>query len=63
MEPLASRPATCPACGETIELLIDCSAGDQEYVEDCAVCCRPMLVTVTGAGTGALTVATRAENG
>lgn len=37
----------CPSCGEPVALDIDTSAGDeQEYVEDCAVCCRPMDVYV-----------------
>ena len=37
----------CPACGEPVALEIDTTAGDeQEYVEDCAVCCRPMEVFV-----------------
>jgi hypothetical protein len=37
----------CPACGETIALELDTSAGhEQEYVEDCPVCCRPMSVYV-----------------
>lgn len=36
----------CPACGEPLELAIDASAGSQAYVEDCQVCCRPMLVRV-----------------
>lgn len=36
----------CPWCGEMIELTIDCSAGDQSYVEDCQVCCAPMVVSV-----------------
>lgn len=43
-------PATdiqCPYCGETISLLVDDSAGDQHYVEDCHVCCRPIEVAVT----------------
>ena len=31
---------------ETITLLVDASAGAQQYVEDCQVCCRPMDVTV-----------------
>lgn len=31
----------CPYCGESIELLIDASGGDEEYIEDCEVCCRP----------------------
>ena len=37
----------CPSCGEPVALEVDTSAGDeQEYVEDCAVCCRPMDVYV-----------------
>lgn len=32
----------CPYCGEEIELLVDTSAGAQDYVEDCSVCCRPI---------------------
>lgn len=37
----------CPSCGEAVALAIDTSAGfEQEYVEDCAVCCRPMDVFV-----------------
>ncbi|WP_226665118.1 CPXCG motif-containing cysteine-rich protein [Microbulbifer aggregans] len=37
----------CPYCGETILLLIDTSAGTQHYIEDCAVCCRPIQVLVS----------------
>ena len=29
-----------------IELTVDCSAGSQEYTEDCAVCCRPIAVSI-----------------
>jgi hypothetical protein len=29
------------------QLLVDCSAGTQRYVEDCQVCCRPMNVSVS----------------
>jgi Cysteine-rich CPXCG len=43
---LETTQLQCPACGETIELLIDCSVSHQEYVEDCEVCCRPMNVAV-----------------
>jgi hypothetical protein len=38
---------SCPYCGEPIELVVDPSEAYQEYVEDCFVCCRPMVVTVT----------------
>jgi len=37
---------TCPYCGETIGLMMDLSAGDQNYIEDCQVCCRPIVVAV-----------------
>jgi hypothetical protein len=43
---LRSCPVTCPYCGEPIELLLDGSAGEQDYVEDCPVCCRPINVHV-----------------
>nr|WP_202843161.1 CPXCG motif-containing cysteine-rich protein [Luteimonas saliphila] len=36
----------CPYCGEPVTLALDASADDQSYVEDCQVCCRPMLVAV-----------------
>ena len=35
----------CPYCGENVELNIDGGGGvQQEYVEDCPVCCRPWQV-------------------
>ena len=37
----------CPFCGETINILIDCSVPEQQYVEDCQVCCSPILIGVT----------------
>lgn len=33
----------CPYCGETFTTIVDCSAGSEEYVEDCEVCCQPIL--------------------
>ncbi|CAH0645983.1 MULTISPECIES: CPXCG motif-containing cysteine-rich protein [Pseudomonas] len=32
----------CPYCGEEVETTVDLSGGDQEYIEDCQVCCRPI---------------------
>jgi hypothetical protein len=37
----------CPYCGERVSVLVDHSVPEQTYVEDCEVCCRPMLVTCT----------------
>jgi hypothetical protein len=36
----------CPYCGEPITVLVDASCGDQSYIEDCEVCCQPMIVNV-----------------
>ena len=38
---------TCPYCGEPFTLLVDTSAGDQDYIEDCVVCCRPIECRLT----------------
>ncbi|HEX5418607.1 MAG TPA: CPXCG motif-containing cysteine-rich protein [Gammaproteobacteria bacterium] len=35
---------TCPYCWQTIEIEIDASIEQQEYVEDCSVCCRPIVI-------------------
>lgn len=62
MDLLQTANINCPYCGEMIELLIDCSAGSREYVEDCQVCCQPMVLALTvddAAGTG---VEARKEN-
>jgi hypothetical protein len=40
---------TCPACWEEITLELDLSVEEQDYVEDCPVCCRPMRVHYTAA--------------
>lgn len=38
----------CPACAGRISVLIDfCGEGKQEYVSDCEVCCRPIVVSVS----------------
>lgn len=44
----------CPYCGETFETAADLSAGDQNYVEDCPVCCRPITITCAIDADGAL---------
>ena len=36
---------TCPYCWEEISMLLDLSAGNQSYVEDCEVCCRPIVIS------------------
>lgn len=52
----------CQACGEDIVIPIDVLAGSQqEYVEDCPVCCRPHVLTVRIEPDGQLVVDVRPE--
>lgn len=49
--------ASCPYCGESVEVLVDPGGGSlQEYVEDCEVCCRPWSVRVSFESSGEATV-------
>lgn len=42
MQALFETTIDCPYCGAQFTALIDNSAGDSDYVEDCAVCCQPI---------------------
>jgi|ERR1700733_795610 hypothetical protein len=62
-EPATQRPgvaaeqfvaAWCPYCGERFEARVEVSAGAQEYIEDCEVCCRPMAFSIELEDNGAL---------
>lgn len=47
----------CPYCSEPVEITLDAgSGGNQEYVEDCEVCCKPWQVTVEYDRAGRATV-------
>lgn len=46
MPSLESAFIGCPYCGETIEVLVDCSVEHNDYIEDCSVCCCPINFTV-----------------
>ncbi len=39
-----TQTITCPCCWERIEIVLDLSAPEQQYVEDCFVCCRPIVI-------------------
>ena len=45
-----------------MELVVDCSVPDQEYVEDCSVCCRPIVVHAVCEDGEVLSIEGRAEN-
>ena len=52
----------CPYCGEVISVLLDGSVEEQEYIEDCQVCCRPIILHVQASIDGTCTVEVRDEN-
>jgi hypothetical protein len=64
LELLQTSTRQCPWCGESIELTLDLSCGEVSYVEDCQVCCAPILVHVTlpAGGEGEPAVELRREN-
>ena len=67
--PLGDGPAEteatvlCPYCGEINEIALDPGSGtQQEYIEDCQVCCRPWRVFVTYLPDGTAEVAVEPES-
>lgn len=45
MQELQAAVLQCPYCWEQIEVFVDCSVDSQEYIEDCSVCCRPVVIS------------------
>ena len=39
---LTKAGIVCPYCWNTCEMTVDCSAGEQRYIEDCPVCSHPI---------------------
>lgn len=34
----------CPYCWTKISMVFDASSGTRQYIEDCEVCCKPIVV-------------------
>jgi len=62
MNVLIEKSVQCPYCGESIELLIDLSVPQQNYTEDCQVCCRPIIVNVGVDSSGSVEIIATSEN-
>ena len=59
---LGERIVKCPYCGESIQVSIDASIPEQQYIEYCQVCCRPITLTVSVDGDGTAQVQASGEN-
>ena len=46
MNPLEEVATDCPYCNESIPILVDTTLGEQEYIEDCYVCCQPIILEI-----------------
>ena len=62
MELLDEQVVSCPYCGESIDVLIDQQEVGDQYIEDCWVCCRPIVFSISEDDDGNLEVMVRDEN-
>lgn len=62
MDALEEQVVSCPYCGEAIEVLLDQEEAGHQYIEDCQVCCKPIVFSVSGDSMGNLSVSVRDEN-
>jgi hypothetical protein len=62
MREISEQNISCPYCGESITILVDGSLPEQNYVEDCQVCCRPIVLDVSVDADGDVAVSASSEN-
>lgn len=53
---------SCPYCGEPTEVHVDIEIGSDDLVEDCTVCCRPILLHVDRDETGEAIISAATES-
>lgn len=59
---LRTAALQCPYCWERIDVLVDCSIEHQQYIEDCSVCCRPIIIDVVASEGEVLSIDGRSED-
>jgi len=62
MNILETVQVQCPYCGEIMELQIERAEEEQELIEDCPVCCKPVTVVVTSSDNGIISAEARHED-
>ncbi len=63
MNPLEVVELMCPWCSEPISLTVDVTEAEQEYSEDCSVCCSPISVYIDVGDEGGPQVRVEREGG
>ena len=58
---LEEAQITCPFCWENLVILLDLSVPEQDYIEDCQVCCRPIRIRYSSAGGELVNIETEQE--
>ncbi|RRJ83053.1 CPXCG motif-containing cysteine-rich protein [Aestuariirhabdus litorea] len=62
MNPLDCYGCTCPWCGEAISLWVEVTQLEQQWSEDCPVCCQPMELRATLTPEGQLELVAERDN-
>jgi len=62
MNPLESVHINCPYCGGLLEITVEASAGRQDYIDDCQVCCQPIQFRIRVSADGASHIDVRRED-
>ena len=63
MNALTEQDISCPYCGENSSILLDCSTEEeQQYIEDCQVCCRPINFNLQFSSSGAVELSVSKED-
>ncbi len=47
MNGLEDFPLACPYCGESQWVRVDLSVEGDRFIEDCQICCRPMVLRLS----------------
>ncbi|UJF18292.1 CPXCG motif-containing cysteine-rich protein [Vibrio sp. SS-MA-C1-2] len=46
MEALTEKTIYCPYCNEEQTVVVDSSDIGNEYIEDCQICCKPIVFSI-----------------